>query len=475
MLACLLGLLAGSPAAAGQPSVVLKENLGATFECGSGACLDAYRTLGLRHPDRLRPRDPQALEAELAAADALPLPPPLPLDPPALRAAVRDAVGVAFLFDDLERRQLTVTTIALREAGPYRERRVVFSDPEVGEFEAVVLEPPGRDRVAGIVGLHGHLDTPAVFAERYLGRELATAGYLVVVPQLRAMECLGPYGPELEISRLLLEQGFTLIGLRAYETALAAKYLRALPRVDPARIGLLSHSGGSSTAEVVVWLSDRFAVQVIDYHQDWRNRCGFFDTIHCETVPALFPLGSTLADDARAPLPRLRVDYGFPAPETRARILDWLEATLRGVVCPRLMPAACDGAVVPAALARRAEAACALAREAEAKTGRDRSRTLRRARARWRALALVSGRTVRSRACRVALTETFRTAARQSDLRTTTSRSPTARPMGARSGLFGGGQRPAGAQRTMGSGAPTSGMVSGPAYPSARATSGPTR
>lgn len=425
VLAWSLIVLVGTTAAAGRSSVVLRDHRGAIFDCTDGGCLEAYRTLGLRHPDRVRPRDQAALDAELSAVDALPLPEPLALDPPAVRSAVREAIGVAFLFQGLERRSLTVTTIAVRDAGPYTERRVVFADPEVGEFDALVLEPAGRDRVAAVVGLHGHLDTAVVFAERYLGRELASAGYLVVIPQLRAMECLGPYGPELEISRLLLEQGFTLIGLRAYETALAAKYVQAISRVDPARIGLLSHSGGSSTAEVAVWLTDRFAAQVIDYHQDWRNRCGFFDTIHCETVPTLFPLGATLADDGRAPLPRLRVDYGFPAPETRRRILAWLDASLRGVVCPRLLPAACDGQAVPPGIPRRAEAACALARRAEQSVGRDRTRALRRARARWRSLAFAARQSVRSRACGRSLSDAFRRAARQADL------APPTRPSGA--------------------------------------------
>jgi hypothetical protein len=305
-LATLLLLLLASIAGA-RPLVTLRDDPGATFECTVLDCVAPYRTFAARHADRARPLDPATLDATLEATDALPPPGPAAPDRPAFRAAVRAATGVAFLFDGLDDRPLTVTTIARRDAGTHVERRVVVSDPEVGDFDGLVLEPPGSGRVAAVVGLHGHLDTPAVFADRYLGAQLAAAGFLVLIPQLRAMDCAGTFGPELGVSRALLEHGFTLIGLRAYETALMAKYLRALDRVDPARIGLLSHSGGSSTGEVAVWLTDQFAAHVIDYHQDWRNRCGYFGSLHCETVPELFRLGTTLGDDTRAPLPRLRV------------------------------------------------------------------------------------------------------------------------------------------------------------------------
>ncbi len=415
--AWLLVTVAMASVAFGRPNVTLRDDLGNSFDCAARDCLAAYRSFSGRHVAQARPRDAAMLEAALAAADAAPVPGPVALDTPGFRAAVRAATGVAFLLDDLEARPLTVTTLGRRDLGAYVERRVVFADPEIGELDGLVLEPPGRGRVAAIVGLHGHLDTPAIFAERYLGAELAAAGYLVVIPQLRAMECLGPYGPELAISEDLLLNGFTLIGLRAYETLLMAKYLRALERVDPARLGLLSHSGGSSTAELVPWFSDDFAAQVIDYRQDWRNRCGFFDTIHCETVPELFPLGTSLSDDARAPLPRLRVDYGFPAPETRAGIVAWFDEQLRGVVCPRLERSACDGDALPAVLVRRADTVCRRAREADELAGRRRTVQLQRARERWRRLA----RTVRqhrlSSACRRDLVLALRRAARQADLR----------------------------------------------------------
>lgn len=405
-------LLAAALASPARATVTLREEPGATFECTVRDCVAPYRAFPARHADRARPRSPASLDAALAAADLQPLPGPTPLD----RAAVREAIGVGFLFDGLDARPLTVTTIATRDFGAYVERRLVFSDPEVGEFAALALEPAGDDRVAAVIGLHGHLDTPDVFADRYLGRELAAAGYLVVVPHLRAMDCLGTFGPELEVSRALLEQGFTLIGLRAYETALAARYLRALPRVDPGRLGLLSHSGGSSTGEVAVWLTDDLAAHVIDYHQDWRNRCGFFDSLHCETVPALFPLSASLGDDTRAPLPRLRVPYGFPDAGTRQEVTDWLHRRLRRPYCPRLDRAACDGQRFPARIVRRAERLCRLATRAGAQDGRRRAATLRRARAGWRALAMRLRATPLSPSCRGDVALALRAAARQADV-----------------------------------------------------------
>jgi hypothetical protein len=129
------------------------------------------------------------------------------------------------------------------------------------------------------------------------------------MPQFRAMEC---FGAEDQISRALISGGFNLMAMRVYEAILMQKYLRSLERVDSRRIGILSHSGGSSTANLVVHLTGGIAAQVTDYYVDWRDRCippPANLPVHCETVPGLFPLNTTFPDDRSAPLPRLSIPY----------------------------------------------------------------------------------------------------------------------------------------------------------------------
>ena len=234
-----------------------------------------------------------------------------------LRAKIIDAINLGFMLDGLDARPLTVTIFAETEQAGITSRHLIFSDPLVGEFEALQLEPAGSQWLPAIIGLHGHMDTPAIFANKYLGSTLAADGYLVLMPQFRAMGCIGP---EYDISRALLIGGFHLMAMRVYETLLLHKYLRSLERVDTARIGILSHSGGSSTANLVIRLIDGIAAQVTDYYVDWRDHCIPLPidlSLHCETVPTLFPLNTTLCgapvltecDDRSAPIPRMSVPY----------------------------------------------------------------------------------------------------------------------------------------------------------------------
>jgi hypothetical protein len=212
------------------------------------------------------------------------------------------------------------------------------------------------------------------------------------------------------------------MGLRVYETLVVERYLRERARVDPARIGLLSHSGGSSTASLTVHLATQIAARVSDYAQDWRNRCEPFGLVHCETVPALFPLGPTIDDEAHQPVPRLLVPYEFTDPTSRAAIMDFFEAHLHDFACVRPgMLAACAETIVPPAIVDRATAACRLIRAAEGRGGERARRLLRAGRRRFRRSARLVRRDpgIGSRTCRVALEEAFEAAAAQRRKRAT--------------------------------------------------------
>jgi len=128
------------------------------------------------------------------------------------------------------------------------------------------------------------------------------------------------------VSTHLLRNGFTLMGIRVYEALLAAKYLRGLPTVDPHRVVIVGHSGGSSTANLVVRVTDWFAAEVADHEVDYRDVCD--GLVHCETVPALVPLAADVNDDATLAIPRLYVPYGLRGAETRQRVLAFLDRQL---------------------------------------------------------------------------------------------------------------------------------------------------
>ena len=317
--------------ASAPPNVTVVTDLSQTFDCNARNCLAKYRSFVVDHPQFAHPRPQETVLAELAAIEAEPLPPDMELSQAALRAKIIDALNIAFMLDGLDARPLQVTIFAEAENAGVVSRRLIFADPLVGEFEALQLEPAGSQPVPAIIGLHGHFDTPAIFAAKFLGATLAAEGYLVIMPQFRAMEC---FGPEDQISRALISGGFNLMAMRVYEALLMEKYLRSLERVDSRHIGILSHSGGSSTANLVVHLTSGIAAQVTDYYVDWRDRCippPVNLPVHCETVPGLFPLSTTFPDDRSAPLPRLSVPYaenGFADDATE--ILDFFATHLRG-------------------------------------------------------------------------------------------------------------------------------------------------
>ena len=300
------------------PNVSVVTDLSQTFNCTTRNCLAPYRSFVTDHPQFAQPRPQAVVLAELAALEQQPLPPVMTLSEAALRAKIVDALNLGFMLDGFEARPLQVTIFAEAEEAGIMSRRLIFADPLVGEFEALQLEPAGSAPVPAIIGLHGHGDTPAIFANKFLGSALAADGYLVLMPQFRAMNCVGP---EDEISRTLISGGFHLMAMRVYESLLLVKYLRSVARVDAAHIGILSHSGGSSTANLVVRLTTAIAAQVTDYYVDWRDRCIPLPAdlpVHCETVPGLFPLCTTFCgspsltdcDDGSAPLPRMSIPYG---------------------------------------------------------------------------------------------------------------------------------------------------------------------
>jgi dienelactone hydrolase len=319
--------LACSDGSAPPPNVHVSTDLSQSFDCQARDCIAPYRRFPDSHPEFAVSHSDAEVADEIAEAESLPLPSRLDLSPQELRSEVIDALNIRFLLDGLDERPLEITVFDETQHPSYVERRLIFADPIVGEFEALELEPLGAARRPAIVGLHGHFDGPPVFASDYLGSALAEEGYLVLMPKFRAMDC---FDPEAAVSVAMLKQGFTLMGLRVYETLLLDKYLRSLASVDAARIGLLTHSGGSSTANLVTLVSDRFRAHVSDYFTDWRDHCTEFPfaSVHCETVPALFRLSANIDDESYRRTVTIKVPYAFAEESTRVMIREFFAQEL---------------------------------------------------------------------------------------------------------------------------------------------------
>ncbi len=229
------------------------------------------------------------LDAELRETQRAPPARRLGLSASALRARILDALNIGYFVDAIESGPLVATLRDRHDGALFAEEHLMLDDGDISVDATVLVPKDGADVHPAIVGLHGHYDDAAVFVRRYMGEQLARAGYVVIVPWSRAMNC-GP--EEEEVSLRLLRSGFALMGLRVEEALVAIRYLRERADVDRARIGILGHSGGSSTANLVVRVTDWLAADVSDHIVDYRDLCE--GRVHCETVPALFRISADI-------------------------------------------------------------------------------------------------------------------------------------------------------------------------------------
>jgi acetyl esterase/lipase len=303
---------------------------------GSGH-VDEYMTFSANNAAHARPVAPAERIREFQRVLEATAPHPPDLAGRDLREEITDRLNLAFLLDRVDALSVETRVVHTAERDGVREERIVLVDPHVGHLHALLLAPalPGGPRPA-ILGLHGHDQDQETFARDHLGHDLARAGFVVLVPTLRVMDCRTA---ENRTALHLVRSGFWLMGLRLYESLLMLDHLRHRPDVDPARVGLLGHSGGSSVSALLVRLTDRIAAQVTDYQTDYRDTCGrakpfTWAGVHCETIPPLFALSPLIHDEKTLGFPRLVVPYGFSSQEDRARVTAFLVTNLRPAAVP---------------------------------------------------------------------------------------------------------------------------------------------
>lgn len=210
------------------------------------------------------------------------------------------------------------------------ERTHVWIDDEVVlGFPAIVLRPPGPGPHPAVLVVHGHNGDAHQAIDSFGGLELAEAGFLVFAPTFRVN---GASVVEDAVTRLLLEEGFSLLAVRVYEQLLALRIMRAMPDVDPARIGLLAHSGGTAGANLAVRLAPWVGALVTDnecqYYSEGTAQSDPVAEVLDETFPPLFPIHPAVLRYDDLGIPALRIPYGpkESADELVAFFREWLGA-----------------------------------------------------------------------------------------------------------------------------------------------------
>jgi dienelactone hydrolase len=204
-----------------------------------------------------------------------------------------------------------------------------IADDVVGGFPAILLRPPGPGPHPAVLVTHGHNGDSHQSIDELGGAELARAGYVVLAPTYRVN---GGSVVEDAVTRWLLAEGFSLLALRVYEQLLALRVLAALPDVDPARVGLMAHSGSNAAAMVTVRLAPWTAALVTDnectYYSEGTDQADAVAELLDETFPALFPVHPALLRLDDLGIPALRVPYGTKSS------LDEIEAFFDGALGP---------------------------------------------------------------------------------------------------------------------------------------------
>lgn len=305
-----------APATQQQPpagAVRQKEDPAARWDCPDfQICIDDYLRLAADPPGEAPPRSAVALEQQLKdIRDERTLPRPVEQCPESatLRDEVEGAMGFRPFLDGVHRNTLDIITVR-RVDDPgraYVEHQLLLDDPWVGRFPALLLVPKTPGPHPAVVGLPGHSDSAWDFAERQFAPVLASAGTVVLALMTRG-NASDPW--EDFLTRRLLLAGSSTMAVRSYEALIGLKALQSRPEVDPARVVLMGHSGGSVAAHLAVRLGG-FAALVADLQSTYNGRMDP-DLLLDEVHPDLYVLHACINDLGRIGKPALLEAYGYP-------------------------------------------------------------------------------------------------------------------------------------------------------------------
>jgi len=242
-----------------------------------------------------------------------------------LEKRIIDELNIEFLLTGINQRQLAVTITKIQEQEKYIEKDLLFTDPEVGSFSVLLLIPKQKEMSCpAIIGLHGHGGDNISFKNNYFGKDLAEAGFIVILPSFRAMDCLE--APEETITQELILNGFTLMGLRIYETFLLIKYLKYVDFVDNDKIGIMGHSGGSDVAYLTSIINQDLRALVFDFYPKPDSLCE--GRVHCETIPGLAYYKEQINDPSTLKIPSQKFEYDYPEENDKEEVINFFKEKL---------------------------------------------------------------------------------------------------------------------------------------------------
>lgn len=189
------------------------------------------------------------------------------------------------------------------DLGDYIERSFIIDDYLVGQYKVLVCSPHTvTEKTPILMTFHGHGGTASDALYPFV-EDLLSEGVIVVIPDFRAMQNLH----EVKISQNLFSMGLSLMGVRIYESLQTLKLIRKLYPSDR-KIGLLGHSGGSTIAHILAWITNAFSVCVTDhdsnFHRIWEQFC-------CEGIPELYRSSKWLSDPDVFPGLLKKFSYNF--------------------------------------------------------------------------------------------------------------------------------------------------------------------
>lgn len=244
-------------------------------------------------------------------------------DPADISRAIVGSWGVAPLLEQVEAVALRQASVTEEEDRGYTRQQVIIHDPWVGSFRVLIHFPNTEPPWPALLAMHGHGTESVDWPDTYHGLDYVAAGYALASIDHRMM-----YADEAEseVGCFLLENGFSLLGLHAYETFVAQRYLRWLGTIDPDRIGLIGHSAGANKVNQFLWMTDAFAVGVTDLLTDIITFEDGNYSCHEAWIPSMRPWQDNINDLASAPRPSLFQSYGFPDGSTP--VLEFLAENL---------------------------------------------------------------------------------------------------------------------------------------------------
>jgi len=231
-----------------------------------------------------------------------------PISNEALREVIIEATNLGFLLDGLDERPLIVREVGRQPFGRSTQVDLVVEDPWVGAFQAMLLLPYTDTPHSGIVAHPGHWEEAWEHRDQRHAAELVQAGMAVAIIDPRVHEA---DSFESELTRAMLLAGHSFMAIRVYETLLLRRVLQAHPDIHPDRVGLMGHSGGSTSGNLAVRVDGDWSAYAADFVAEYLYAKPD-GTYGDETVPLLHPWHLKINQLSTAVPPTRLFDYGYP-------------------------------------------------------------------------------------------------------------------------------------------------------------------